>query len=134
MIDAFRRAEYSQYEELEWQQREKVNIWSARFAFAHFVNHAISICPIVSYINIIGWGNDATNTIGSGHNWEFDKLADKEEIRFCDILYADKRIINAWYSFTMPNRRTFFGRLKNWYGRQFLGQDEYALKGKVFDN
>ena len=132
MISAFRRAEHCQYEELEWQQREKVNIWSARFAFAHFVNHAVSICPINSYINIIGWGEDSTNTAGNGDNWAFDKLADKEDIRFLDVLYEDSRIINSWYSFTINKRRSLWGRLKNWYGRKLLGRDEYALKGRVY--
>jgi hypothetical protein len=132
MISAFRRAEHCQYEELEWQQREKVNIWSARFAFAHFVNHAVSICPITSYINIIGWGEDSTNTVGNGDNWAFDKLADKEDIRLLDVLYEDSRIINSWYSFTINKRRSLWGRLKNWYGRKLLGRDEYALKGRVY--
>lgn len=132
MISAFRRAEHCQYEELEWQQREKVNIWSARFAFAHFVNHAVSICPINSYINIIGWGEDSTNTAGNGDNWAFDKLAEKEDIRLLDVLYEDSRIINSWYSFTINKRRSLWGRMKNWYGRKFLGRDEYALKGRVY--
>ena len=134
MIAAFRRIEYPEWEDLTRVKESGKNIWSVRFGLAHFVNHAISICPIVSYINIIGWGSDATNTNVGGHNWVFDRLADKEDIRFCDILYADKRIINAWYSFTIPYRRSFWGRLKNWYGRKFLGRDEYLLKGKVFEN
>lgn len=131
MIAAFRRAEHCQYEELEWQQREKVNIWSARFAFAHFVNHAVSICPIVSYINHIGWDAEATNA-PSSDQWNFERLADKEDIRLLDVLYEDSRIINSWYSFTIKKRRSLCGRLKNWYGRKFLGRDEYALKGRVY--
>jgi hypothetical protein len=131
MIAAFRRAEHCQYEELEWQQREKVNIWSARFAFAHFVNHAVSICPVVSYINHIGWDAGATNSPGS-NQWNFEKLAEKEDIRLLDVLYEDSRIINSWYSFTINKRRSLWGRFKNWYGRKFLGRDEYVLKGRVY--
>ena len=131
MLQAFRRAEHCQYEELEWQQREQVNVWSARFAFAHFVNHAVSICPIVSYINHIGWDSEATNATSSSL-WNFDRLADNADIRFLDVLYEDSRIINSWYSFSIPQRRSLWGRLKNWYGRKFLHRDEYALKGKVY--
>lgn len=131
MIKAFRRAEHCQYEELAWQQSEKVNIWSARFAFAHFVNHAVSICPIVSYINHIGWDAEATHS-PSSNQWNFERLADNADIRFLDVLYEDSRIINSWYSFTIGRRRNMFGRLKNWFGRRFLGRDEYALKGKVY--
>lgn len=131
MIKAFRRAEHCQYEELLWQQREKVNIWSARFAFAHFVNHAVSICPIVSYVNHIGWDSNATNA-PSSNQWNFERLADKEDIHLLDILYEDSRIINSWYSFSIKKRRLLWGRLKNWFGRKFLGRDEYALKGRVY--
>lgn len=131
MIQAFRRAEHCQYDELVWQQQTKKNIWSARFAFAHFVNHAVSICPIVSYINHIGWDAEATNARGS-NLWNFERLADNADMRFLDVLYEDARIINAWYSFTNPKRRNLWRRLKNWYGRKFLNCDEYALKGKVY--
>lgn len=133
MIAAFRRIEYPEWEDLKRVKENGKNIWSVRFGLAHFVNHAVSICPIVSYINHIGWDEEGTNATCGGHVWNFERLADKEDIRFCDILYADKRIINAWYSFTVPHRRSWFGRLKNWYGRKFLGRDEYALKGRVFE-
>jgi hypothetical protein len=132
MIAAFRRIEYPEWDDLKRVKENGKNIWSVRFGLAHFVNHAVSICPIVSYINHIGWDEEGTNATCGGTVWKFDRLADKEDIRFCDILYADKRIINAWYSFTNPRRRSFLGRLKNWYGRKFLGRDEYALKGRVF--
>ena len=133
MIAAFRRIEYPEWDDLKRVKENGKNIWSVRFGLAHFVNHAVSICPIVSYINHIGWDEEGTNATCGGHVWNFDHLADKEDIRFCDILYADKRIINAWYSFTVPHRRSWFGRLKNWYGRKFLERDEYALKGRVFE-
>lgn len=132
MIAAFRRIEYPEWDDIVKIKMTGKNIWSVRFGLAHFVNHAVSICPIVSYVNHIGWDSEATNAVGGGNTWKFDKLADKKDIRFCDILYLDKRIINSWYSFTIPVRRTLWGRLKNWYGRKFLGRDEFALKGKVF--
>ena len=131
MIKAFRRAEYGQYDELLRVKDKQINLWAARFAFAHFYNHAVSICPIVSYINHIGWDAEATNATGSSQ-WHFERLADDANIRFLEVLYEDSRIINSWYSFSMPQRRSLWGRLKNWYGRKFLHLDEYALKGKVY--
>lgn len=134
MLAAFRRLEYPEWEDLKKFKEEVFNVWSVRFTLAHFVNYAVSICPIVSYINHIGWDLEATNASVGAHNWDFDKLADNDNIKFCDILYADKRIINAWYSFTIPHRRSLWGKLRNWYGRKFLGRDEYVLKGKVYAN
>ena len=131
MIEAFRRIEYGDYDALVEQKQTGKNVWSIRFAFAHFVNHAISICPIVSYINHIGWDNEATNATASSQ-WNFDRLADKKELRLLDVLYEDKRIINSWYSFSISKPRSKIGKLKNWIGRRFLGRDEFALKGKVY--
>ena len=131
MIKAFRRIEYGEYDALLHQQETGQNVWSVRFSFAHFVNHAVSICPIVSYINHIGWDSEATNARGSSQ-WDFDCLADKKDIRLLDVLYEDRRIINAWYSFSIPKPRSKWGKLKNWIGRKFLHTDEYALKGKVY--
>ena len=131
MIDAFRRIEYGDFDAIVNQQQTGKNVWSIRFAFAHFVNHAVSICPIVSYINHIGWDSEATNAVSSSQ-WEFDRLAEKKEIRLLDVLYEDKRIINAWYSFSISKPRSKIGKLKNWFGRRFLGRDEYALKGRVY--
>ena len=131
MIEAFRRIEYTEWEALTKQRKTGQNVWSVRFGLAHFVNHAVSICPIVSYINHIGWDAEATNATSSSQ-WNFERLADNANIRFLDVLYEDSRIINAWYSFTMRKRRPLLLRLKNWFGRKFLHRDEYALKGRVF--
>lgn len=133
MIQAFRRAEHCQYDELVWVLQNKKNLWAAKFAFAHFVNHAVSICPIVSYINHIGWDAEGTNATGGAEKWAFERLADNANIRFLDVLYEDSRIINAWYSFSINKPRSLWGKLKNWYGRKFLHRDEYALKGKVYN-
>lgn len=131
MLQAYRRIEYSEPEAMYDMIKKGKNLWASKFGLAHFVNHAVSICPIVSYINHIGWDAEATNAKSSSL-WNFERLADNADMRFLDVLYEDARIINAWYSFTNPKRRNLWGRLKNWYGRKFLNRDEYALKGKVF--
>lgn len=131
MINAFRRIEYGEYDALLHQQQTGQNVWSVRFSFAHFVNHAVSICPIVSYVNHIGWDSEATNAKGSSQ-WNFERLADKKELRLLDVLYEDRRIINAWYSFSIPKPRSKWGKLKNWIGRKYFHRDEFALKGKVY--
>lgn len=131
IIDAYRRVDAGEFDALTEYRRTRRNVWSVRFTLAHFVNHAISICPIVSYINHIGWDSEATNATGSSQ-WNFDRLADNANIRFLDVLYEDSRIINSWYSFSINKPRSLWGKLKNWYGRKFLKRDEYALKGKVY--
>ena len=132
MIEAFCRMEYTNWEELIRLKKNNLNLWSLKFALSHFINNSISICPIVSYINHIGWDSEGTNAIGGGAIWHNSNLANNDDIRFCDILYLDKRIINSWYSFTINKRRNLWGRIKNWLGRKFYKKDEFALKGRVF--
>lgn len=132
MLQAYRRMEYTEPEAMFDMIRNGKNLWASKFSLAHFVNHAVSICPIVSYINHIGWDAEATNATASSQ-WNFERLADNANIRFLDVLYEDARIINSWYSFSMPQRRSLWGRLKNWFGREYLNCDEYALKGKVYN-
>lgn len=132
MIDAFCRMEYTNWDELIRLKKNNLNLWSLKFALSHFINNSVSICPIVSYINHIGWDSEGTNATGGGQVWFNDKLSNTDNIRFCDILYLDKRIINSWFSFTINRRRNLLGRIKNWYGRKFLGREEFALKGRVF--
>lgn len=132
MISAFNRLGADYFDALTYQQEKGQNVWSIRFALSHFVNHAVSICPVVSYINHIGWDCEATNAIGGSQKWRFDRLASKKDIVFLDVLYEDSRIINNWYSFSIQKRRSWLGRIVNWFGRRYLDRDEYYLKGRVF--
>lgn len=133
MLSAFNRLGADYYEALKKQQENHQNVWSIRFALAHFVNGCYSICPIVSYINHIGWDSEATNAIGGGARWNHKCLATKKDLRFLDVLYLDSRIINSWYSFSINKRRSLIGRLVNRFASRFLHREEFVLKGKVFN-
>jgi len=135
MLTAYKRLGEDEWDELTMQVKGGRKIWSARFSFAHFVNHAVSIAPIKTYVRNIGAGADSTNcTTENLGRWEIREsdLCNTPELRLLDVLYEDARIVNTWYSFFKKGRRSLLGRLKNWYGRKFLHRDEYALKGKVF--
>lgn len=132
MRNAFQRGGVDNWYELIRQQESGLNVWSVRFGLAHFVNHAVSVAPIRSYVRNEGWGADSTNCRGDGHQWADYNLNENEKINFCDVLYEDARIINAWYSFSNPQRRSVWRRFLNWFGRTFLNKDEFALKGKVY--
>ena len=135
MLAAFKRMGEDEWEELTMQVKEGKQIWSARFALAHFVNHAVSIAPVKTYVRNIGAGVDSTNCkMDDLGRWEISEsdLCNTSELRFLDVLYEDARIVNAWYSFFKKGKRSLWGKLRNWYGRKFLQRDEYALKGKVY--
>ena len=129
---AFKRAGNEMWDQLLLCKQSGRNIWSVLFYLAHFENHAVSICPIVSYIEHIGWGADSTNCPGDGAAWKHERLAENKDIRFLDILYEDSRIINSWYSFRFGKPRPLLGKMINAFGRRFKNKDEYYLKGKVY--
>ena len=129
---AFKRAGNEMWDQLLLCKQSGWNIWSVLFYLAHFENHAVSICPIVSYIEHIGWGPESTNCPGDGAAWKHERLADNQNIRFLDILYEDSRIINSWYSFRFGKPRSLFGKAINALGRRFKNKDEFFLKGKVY--
>ena len=130
--NAYKRAGNEMWDQMLLCKQSGRNIWSVLFYLAHFENHAVSICPIVSYIEHIGWGPDSTNCPGNGAAWKHERLADSKDIRFLDILYEDSRIINSWYSFRYGKPRSLFGKVINAFGRRFKNRDEYYLKGKVY--
>lgn len=130
---AFKRAGNEMWDQMLLCKEKGRNIWSVLFYLAHFENHAVSICPIVSYIEHIGWGPGSTNCPGNGAAWRHERLADKRDIRFLDVLYEDSRIINSWYSFRFGKPRTLLGKLINFYGRRVMHKDEFYLKGKVYE-
>lgn len=129
---AFKRAGNEMWDQLKLCKDKGRNIWSVLFYLAHFENHAVSICPVVSYIEHIGWGPDSTNCPGDGAVWLHERLADKKEIKFLDILYEDARIINSWYSFRFGKPRSIFGKIVNAWGRRIKNKDEFFLKGRVY--
>lgn len=129
---AFKRAGNEMWDQLKLCKDKGRNIWSVLFYLAHFENHAVSICPVVSYIEHIGWGPDSTNCPGDGAVWLHERLADKKEINFLDILYEDARIINSWYSFRFGKPRSIFGKIVNAWGRRIKNKDEFFLKGRVY--
>lgn len=133
ILQAFKRAGNEMWDQMVLCKEKGRNIWSVLFYLAHFENHAISICPIVSYIEHIGWGPDSTNCPGDGAAWRHERLADKRNIRFLDVLYEDSRIINSWYSFRFGKPRSLWGKLINYYGRKIRHKDEFYLKGKVYE-
>lgn len=131
MKEALNRGGDDVFELLEGQQTGKLNIWSIQFTMAHFKNHAISILPCISYVDNIGMD-------GSGENCsEFtslrnEKLNEKEDIRFLDVLYEDKRIINAFYSANCRSKRPLWKKVINKLCRTIGITPIYVIKKKIY--
>jgi hypothetical protein len=132
MREAFARMGDDVYPMLEAQQAGRLNIWSIQFTMAHFVNHAVSIVPTKSYVDNLGLD-------GTGENCSLDQflrnneLNTKSDIRFLDILYEDKSIINSFYNVNCNSRRSIFKKIINKLSRIISGKSVFVIKKKVFN-
>jgi hypothetical protein len=131
MQAAFNRGGDDMFEMLQMQQSGKLNIWSIQFSVAHFINHAISIVPILSYVDNIGLDGSGENC---GTNYAFKNLVlnTSEDIKFLDVLYQDKRIINAFYSVNCRVQRSICKKIINRVSRLLGYKNIFTIKAKIY--
>ena len=131
MQDAFNRGGDDVFEMLQMQQNGKLNIWSIQFTLAHFVNHAVSIIPTHSYVDNVGLDGSGENC-GISHALRNNSLCVNENIRFQDVLYEDKRIINAFYSANCQKRRPLWQKIINRMSRIIGRKNVFVLKKRIY--
>ena len=131
MQDAFNRRGDDVYPMLQSQQSGKLNIWSIQFTMAHFENHAISIVPTVSYVDNIGLDGTGENC-SPNLSLRNKNLCENEEIKFLDILYEDKRIINAFYSANCSLKRPLWQKIINRVYRILGEQNPFVIKKYIY--
>ena len=129
--EAFNRRGDDVFEMLCKQQSGELDIWSIQFTVAHFVNHAVSIIPVKSYVDNIGLDGSGENCYISSA-LKNNVLCDNEDILFSPILYEDKRITNAFYSAHCRKKRPLWQKICNRLGRIFLNRNFFVIKKKIF--
>lgn len=110
-IDAMSRAGKDVLKMLLLQRDHKIDSWAVQYCYAHFANHAVAIMPCQSYVDNIGF--DGTG-IHSGKNEKDHRnniTIAPENPRWLDVLYEDKRIINAFYKYCNIDKRSLWKRL-----------------------
>ncbi|MGB4415538.1 MAG: glycosyl transferase [Paludibacter sp.] len=130
--EAFNRGGDDMFEMLQKQQSGKLNIWSIQFTLAHFMNHAVSIVPTVSYVDNVGLDGSGENC-GLNPSLKNKTLCTNENIRFLDILYEDKRIINAFYSANCNKKRPLWQKMLNRLSRLLGRKNIFVIKKKIYD-
>lgn len=129
--DAFNRRGDDVFEMLQMQQNGKLNIWSIQFTMAHFVNHSVSIVPTVSYVDNLGLDGSGENC-SINQTYRNEKLNATENLRFLDILYEDKRIINAFYSANCRTKRPLWQKIINRISRALVRRNIFVIKKKIY--
>ncbi len=73
----------------------KIDSWAICWSYAHFQNHAVSICPVKSYINNIGLDGSGThcdNTKRFGN----DLSLPVKNLSLPETIYVDERIMESF--------------------------------------
>lgn len=131
MQQAFNRGGDDVFEMLQMQQSGKLNIWSIQFTMAHFVNHAVSIVPTLSYVDNVGLDGSGENC-GTSLTLKNNTLNTNKNIRFLNILYQDKRIINAFYSANCRKKRPLWQKIINRISRLSGRKNVFVIKKKIY--
>jgi hypothetical protein len=109
----------------------KSDAWDIQFAFTHFMHHAISIVPCHSYVKNIGLDGTGTH-VPKGVVLDNDLSLAVENPRFLDVLYEDKRIINAFYNAFTQKKRPLWQKAINRLCRMFGRKNIFVIKKKIY--
>jgi hypothetical protein len=131
MKKAFNRGGDDVFDLLDGLKTGKLNIWSIQFTLAHFANHAVTISPLVSYVDNLGLDGSGENC-GTSKALRVDDLNPKTEIKFLDVIYEDERLINAFYNASCSRKRPLWQKAVNKISRMVSGKNIYELKGKIY--
>ena len=130
MRQAFNRMGDDEFQMFQQQQEKGLNIWSILFTMAHFENHAVAIIPCKSYVDNIGLDGSGENC-GVQTALSHASLCDNENPHFLDVVYEDKRIINAFYNVNCRQRLPFIKRALNRISKS-LGIGIVYLKREIY--
>ena len=132
MREAFNRMGDDEFE-MFWMQQEKgLNIWSIFFTMAHFEHHAVAIIPCQSYVDNIGLDGSGENC-GTQSALSHSQLNTNEKPKFLDVIYEDKRIINAFYNVNCRQKRPYYQRICNWIARKIRVQAPFQIKKRIYN-
>ena len=98
-IDALNRAGKDMLYMLQLQHDHKIDSWAVQYGYAHFANHAVAIMPCVPYVDNIGFDGTGIHSGTDETDYRNNVALAPENPRWLDVLYEDKRIVNAFYSY-----------------------------------
>jgi hypothetical protein len=97
-VDEFNNAGVDLSNMLIAQVEGKINSWAIIWIYSHFINDAYCVYPIKS--RVINIGNDRSGThIGKTKKYDVDLFEGLNELKLCEQIYLDKRIINNFKNF-----------------------------------
>lgn len=131
-IEAFSRSGDDVHDMLLMQRNHQIDSWAIRFSYAHFINHAVSIMPVHSYITHIGF--DGSGTHCPTITWHNDAYVHSKDIRLLNVIYEDSRIINAFYNSFCRVKRPLWQKVINTIYRKLGKPAPFVIKKKIYNS
>lgn len=110
-IDALNRSGKDMLYMLQLQRDHKIDSWAVQYGYAHFANHAVAIMPCIPYIDNIGFDGTGIHSGTDERDYRNNVALAPENPRWLDVLYEDKRIINAFNAFCNIDKLPLWKRM-----------------------
>lgn len=117
---------------MQMQEDGKIDSWAVRFGFMHFVHHAVAILPCNSYVTNIGFDGSGIHSGNVKNLYENDLSLSAEDPRLLDVIYEDKKIINAFYNAFTYTKRPLWQKAINFIARKIGFKQPFVIKKKVY--
>ena len=131
-IEAFNRGGDDMTEMLCLQRDHKIDSWAIRYSFQHFYHHAVAILPCVPYVDNIGFDGSGIHSGNDEVDYRNNVHLAPTNPRMPEVIYEDKRIINAFYNRYCRTKRPWWQRVMNTIYRKLGKQAPYVIKKKVY--
>lgn len=132
-VEAFNRAGDDMTDMLILQREHKIDSWAIRFGYAHFKEHCVAILPCNSYVDNIGFDGSGIHSHNAQNNeYRNDLSLSVQNPRFADVIYEDKRIINAFYNRFCRKKRPLWQKITNTIYRKLGKPAPFIIKKKVY--
>ncbi len=131
-IEAFNRGGDDLTEMLCLQRDGKIDSWAIRYAFQHFYHHAVAILPCIPYVDNIGFDGTGIHSGTDATDFRNQVSLAPENPRMPDVLYEDRRIINAFYNYYCRAKRPLWQKAINTVYRKLGKQVPFVIKKKVY--
>lgn len=131
-IEAFNRGGDDLTEMLCMQRDGKIDSWAIRYAFQHYYHHAVAILPCVPYVDNIGFDGTGIHSGTDETDFRNNVLNAPDNPRMPDVVYEDKRIINAFYNYYCRTKRPLWQKAINFICRQLGLKPPFVIKKKIY--
>ncbi len=132
-IEAFNRGGDDLKDMLCLQRDGKIDSWAIRYAFQHYYHHAVAILPCVPYVDNIGFDGTGTHSWNNETDFRNNVNIAPADPRMTDVVFEDRRIINAFYNYYCCAKRPIWQRVINTIYRKLGRPIPFVMKGKVFE-